>query len=184
MGVASYAGVPRYRKRHPHASIESRVIDTPQSAINLDSGLVRPSESRMCSWCLDNGHPALEWSLSKGTKKSLVAKARGDGLYRCERCEAINTHLTKIRPRPADYGFSRKDTPSSTPRPPPKCNTCGEIGHIARACRKSVCYNCGRLGHHASTCTNPMSCYVCGNAHSHLDCPESRDIRARGSNDA
>ena len=74
MGVASYAGVPRYRKRHPHASIESRVIDTPQSAINLDSGLVRPSESRMYSWWLDNGHPALEWSLSKGTKKSLVAK--------------------------------------------------------------------------------------------------------------
>ena len=119
--VAGYAGVPRYRKRHPHASIESRIIDTPQSAINLDSGLVRPSESRMCSWCLDNGHPALEWSLSKGTKKSLVAKARGDGLYRCERCEAINTHLTKIRPRPADYGFSRKDTPSSTPRSLPGC---------------------------------------------------------------
>jgi hypothetical protein len=26
--VAGYAGVPRYRKGHPHASIESSVIDT------------------------------------------------------------------------------------------------------------------------------------------------------------
>ena len=28
VGVAGYAGVPQYRKSHPHASIESRVIDT------------------------------------------------------------------------------------------------------------------------------------------------------------
>ena len=149
------------RKSHPHASSESRVIDTsvytgdkqrchlyvesntnerehrspiemvwpsptlidtPQSAINLDPRLVRRSESRMSSWCVDDGHPALEGSLLKGTKKSLVAEGE-NGMYRCGRRHAIDTHTTKNCPRPSDHGYSRGSTTSSVPKPPWKCHT-------------------------------------------------------------
>ena len=184
-----HAVIPSNANRREHASPIGVVwpfrllIDTPENVIQLDSGGIRLSESRMCSWCSNDGHQALECPLLKRMKESLVAKGE-DGMYRCERCQAIDTHLTKNCTRPTDYGFARKEVIAVLQRPSVTCHNCGEPGHIARRCPKSVCYNCGRLGHHAGNCTNPTQCYVCGVAHSARDCHEARDIRARGSNDA
>ena len=104
-------------------------------------------------------------------------------MYRCGRRHAIDIHTMKNCPRSSCHGHSRGSTTSSVPKPPWKCYTCGQVGHIVRICPSSICYQCGRRSRHASTCRYPVRCHTCDSAHLQAVCPESSEARSRGSDD-
>jgi hypothetical protein len=159
------------------------LLETPQDVIDLDDDKIRMSESRVCTWCLEEGHKAIECKLLEMHLKSLP-KDKG-GIYRCERCQAINQHLTKRCPRASDYGYGRSS--GSSDRQPStgdssafrRCKECGELGHLQRTCPKVICFKCDRRGHLAFECQNPFVCFICSGPHHSSECPspDVRDIR-------
>ena len=129
---------------------ECTIMDTPLDVIDSDSEAVKTSETRTCTWCLDDGHLAADCTLLQRMRQSLAAKSEGD-IHSC--------------PRPSDYGCSRGSAPYDAPRPHPRCHECDRIGPIARFC-PSVRYSKGGIiGHQSSVYTNPTKRFLFGGAH-------------------
>ena len=143
---------------------ECTIMDTPPDVIDSDSEAVKTSETRTCTWCLDDGHLAADCTLLERMRQSLAAKGEGD-IHSC--------------PRPSDYGCSRGSAPYDAPRPHPRCHECGRIGPIARFCPSVRYYKGGITGHQSSVYMNPIKRFRLSEAHhqSKVTKSDARDMR-------
>ena len=132
------------------------LLDLPQSVIDLDNGLIRPSESRNCTWCLQEDHRAINCPAMKVAISSLPST--DNGIFRCKKCGMMNNHPTAICSTDESYGYSRPAVSSGSSSTSwlknVKCHGCGIYGHQVRQCKTQVCPMCNEIGH------------------SYLDCPK------------
>ena len=76
------------------------------------------------------------------------------GIYRCRKCDAINSHPSERCDTDESYGYARgSESQSSTHAgPPTKCGECGGWGHHWTICPEVDCHRCGEKGHVGWNC--------------------------------
>ena len=128
------------------------LLELPSDIDELDSGEVRPSESRICTWCLQDGHQAYKCPSMKRHLESMPKEDKG--IYRCRKCNAINSHPSECCDTDVSYGYARgSESQSSTHAGPPvKCRECGRWGHRWAFCPDVDCHRCGEKGHIGWNC--------------------------------
>ena len=148
------------------------LLELPSDAEELESGEVRQSESRICTWCLQDGHQAYKCPLMKRYLGSMPKE--DNGIYRCKKCGAINGHPAGRCGTDVSYGYARgSEGQSSTwTEPSMKCRQCGGWGHRARFCPEVTCSRCNGKGHIAIDCKEEFRCYECEGPHLRKKCPK------------
>ena len=146
-----------------------RVLELPSEVDELDSGEVRPSESRICTWCLQDGHKAYKCPYLGSMPKE------DNGIYQCKKCGAINSHPAARCDTDVSYGYARGSESSSSTwtESSMKCRECGGWGHRARFCPEVIVNRCNSKGHIASDCRDEFRCFSCGGPHLSKNCPSN-----------